>query len=112
MLGTQAPGDLWEQVALHTSSLLVRRDEVVDRHVGHRSRMGAGCSAVLAAHVRGNIPRACTPQRATRANDNVSWCFLVLVCVWGGTQCVPSVATRVVAKIYRPIFVSHDHRIP
>ena len=31
------------------------------------------------------------------------WYFLVLVCV--GTQCVPSVATRVVAsKIYRPIF--------
>ncbi len=29
--------------------------------------------------------------------------MLVLVCV--GTQCVPSVATRVVAKIYRPIFL-------
>ena len=29
-------------------------------------------------------------------------CFLVLVCV--GTQCVPSVAARVVAKIYRPFF--------
>ena len=27
----------------------------------------------------------------------------MLVCV--GTQCVPSVATRVVAKIYRPIFI-------
>ena len=31
-----------------------------------------------------------------------SVCFLVLVCV--GTQFVPSVATRVVAKIYRPFF--------
>ena len=29
--------------------------------------------------------------------------LLVLVCV--GTQCVPSVATRVVAKIYRPFFL-------
>ena len=32
----------------------------------------------------------------------VSWCFLVLVCV--RTQCVPGVATRVVAKLYRPFF--------
>ena len=37
----------------------------------------------------------------------VWWCFLVLVCVGTRcvpmqcTQCVPSVATRVVAKIYR-----------
>ena len=30
------------------------------------------------------------------------WCLLVLVCV--GAQCVPGVATCVVAKIYRPIF--------
>ena len=27
-----------------------------------------------------------------------------MVCV--GTQCVPSVATRVVAKIYRPFFIT------
>ena len=33
---------------------------------------------------------------------SVVWCFLVLVRV--GTQCVPSVAARVVAKIYRPLF--------
>ena len=30
------------------------------------------------------------------------WCFIVLVCV--RTQCVPSVATRVVARIYRLFF--------
>ena len=41
---------------------------------------------------------ACAPWRLSL----VSWCFLVLVYV--GTQCVPSVATRVVAKIYRPFF--------
>ena len=34
----------------------------------------------------------------------LQWCFIVLVCV--RTQCVPSVATRVVAKIYRPIFLN------
>jgi len=33
----------------------------------------------------------------------VWWCLLVLVlCLCVGTQCVPGVATRVVAKIYRP----------
>ena len=34
----------------------------------------------------------------------VWWCLLVLVCV--GTQCVPGVATRVAAKIYRPFLGS------
>ena len=33
---------------------------------------------------------------------SVVWCFPALVCV--GTGCVPSVATRVVAKIYRPVY--------
>ena len=32
----------------------------------------------------------------------LQWCFIVLVCV--RTQCVPSVATRVVARIYRLFF--------
>ena len=33
----------------------------------------------------------------------VSWSFLVLVCVC--TQCFPSVATRVVAKMYKRFFL-------
>ena len=36
----------------------------------------------------------------------VWWCLLVLV--WVGTQCVPGVATCVVAKIYRPVFLLYQ----
>ena len=42
------------------------------------------------------------PRRGSRAPGLSVVCLLVLVCV--GTQCVPGVATCVVAKIYRPIF--------
>ena len=44
----------------------------------------------------------CGARLSSSGASKVSKIFLVLVCV--GTQCVPSVAARVVAKIYRPFF--------